>query len=177
MVDWYVKVLECKVQHQDKRLAFLTYDEEHHRIAFVNLGPSAGGEPGRGLPENASLNRSGAGVHHVAYTWGTLEDLMGVYERLKGIGVLPLRPIRHGLTLSLYYADPDGNSMEFQVDVLDVAASNAFMAGPAFAANPVGESFDPEQILAALKAGEPTLELILRSDQEVSAAGLALELA
>ncbi len=177
MVDWYTKVLECKVQHRDDRLAFLAYDEEHHRIAFVNLGPAPDDETGRGGPENASLNRTGAGVHHVAYTWDTLEDLMAVYERLKDMGVVPLAPIRHGLTLSLYYADPDGNSMEFQVDVLDAEASNAFMAGPQFAANPVGDPFDPEELLAAMKAGKPLLELVLRSDQTAPAAGLALALA
>jgi catechol-2,3-dioxygenase len=176
MVDWYIKVLECKIQHRDAHLAFLTYDDEHHRIAFINLGPAKDDEPGRGRPENASLNRSGAGIHHLAYTWATLKDLMEVYEGLKAMGVLPLRPIRHGLTLSLYYADPDGNSMEFQVDVLDVETSNAFMAGPEFAANPVGDTFDPDELLAALKAGKPVLDLILRADQKAPEKGLALEL-
>ena len=63
------------------------------------------------------------------------------------------------------------------VAVFDVEASNAFMAGPAFAANPVGEPFDPEQLVAAMHVGEPLLELILRSDQDATTDGLALELA
>ena len=59
MIDWYLKVFEAKVQHRDEKLAFLTYDEEHHRFAFANLGPVEG-EP----PKKAR----GVGVNHVAYT-------------------------------------------------------------------------------------------------------------
>ena len=40
MIDWYAGVFEARVQHRDDRLAFLTYDDEHHRFAFVNLGPA-----------------------------------------------------------------------------------------------------------------------------------------
>lgn len=39
LIDWYIKVFNAKVQHRDDRLAFLTYDAEHHRFAFVNLVP------------------------------------------------------------------------------------------------------------------------------------------
>lgn len=38
MLDWYCKVFDAKVQHRDPALAFLTYDDEHHRFAFANLG-------------------------------------------------------------------------------------------------------------------------------------------
>ena len=61
----------------------------------------------------------GPGVNHVAYTWNDLGELVGLYRRLKGYGIVPVRPIKHGLTLSMYYADPDGNLMEFQIDVLE----------------------------------------------------------
>ena len=78
---------------------------------------------------------------------------------------MPLRPLRHGPTLSLYYADPDGNQMEFQVDLLDVDAANEFMQGEAFAANPIGETFDPDELLARYEAGEALEDLVFRSDQ------------
>jgi catechol-2,3-dioxygenase len=176
MVEWYTKVLQCKVQHRDKSMAFLTYDDEHHRIALVDVGP-AGEDPERGQPTRASIHGKSAGFHHVAYTWGTVHELMEVYEQLKSMDILPLAPVRHGITLSLYYADPDGNSMEFQVDVLDVEAANAFMKGPEFAVNPVGDTFDPEVVLAAIKAGQPLVPLVLRADQSVPERGLAPELA
>ena len=38
MLRCYQTVFDATVQHQDPVLAFLTYDDEHHRFAFVNLG-------------------------------------------------------------------------------------------------------------------------------------------
>ena len=37
MIEWYKTVFDAKVQHQNPVLAFLTYDDEHHRFAFANL--------------------------------------------------------------------------------------------------------------------------------------------
>jgi Glyoxalase/Bleomycin resistance protein/Dioxygenase superfamily len=150
-------VFEARIQHRDDRLCFLAYDDEHHRMAFLNLGP--------GEAKNASAPRNVPGVHHVAYAWKNLGELVDTYKRLKSYGVLPTRPIRHGLTLSLYYDDPDGNSMEFQVDTLVPDAANAFMAGPAFAKNPIGEAFDPEELVRRYEAGQAVDDLVFRSDQ------------
>ena len=158
MIDWYRYVFEARVQHRDDRLAFLTYDDEHHRFAFANLGPMPDDPP------RPRLGR-GAGVNHVAYTWRDLAEFVELYERLKARGITPVRPIRHGLTLSMYYADPDGNLMEFQIDVLAPDAANEFIAGPAFAANPVGETFDPDDLAARFHAGEPVESCVFRTDQ------------
>jgi hypothetical protein len=65
----------------------------------------------------------------------------------------------------MYYADPDGNLMEFQIDVLEPEAANEFMGGPAFEANPIGEKFDPDELAARFDAGEPVEEIVFRSDQ------------
>lgn len=167
MIDWYVKVLKCQVQHASNEFAFLSYDEEHHRIAFVALPASEAVPTEEIVP---TINRPGFGVHHVAYTWPTVQDLLEKYKMLKAAGILPLVQIRHGLTLSMYYGDPDGNSLEFQVDVLDVDEANEFMRGEAFAINPVGEPFDADELVAALDAGQPLAPLILRSDQPEPAA-------
>ena len=37
MVRWYQTVFDANIQHRSPTLAFLTYDDEHHRIAFFNL--------------------------------------------------------------------------------------------------------------------------------------------
>jgi hypothetical protein len=108
----------------------------------------------------------GPGVNHVAYTWRDLGELVELYKRLKSYGIVPVRPIKHGLTLSMYYADPDGNLTEFQMDVMDPAQANAFVAGPAFEANPVGEKFDPDELVARYDAGQAVGEVIFRSDQD-----------
>lgn len=159
MIDWYLTVFEARVQHRDERLAFLTYDDEHHRFAFANLGP---------LPDPAPDPRlgKGPGVNHVAYTWSDLTEFVALYKRLKSHGIVPVRPIKHGITLSMYYGDPDGNLMEFQIDVMDSDTANAFMAGPAFEANPIGEKFDPDELAARFDAGQSVAELVFRSDQD-----------
>jgi hypothetical protein len=67
----------------------------------------------------------------------------------------------------MYYADPDGNQMEFQVDVFATSEeANTFMRGPINAANPVGVEYDPEEWLARLRAGEPESELLTRRTHE-----------
>ena len=37
MIAWYQHVFEAEVVYQNPALAFLTYDDEHHRFAFANL--------------------------------------------------------------------------------------------------------------------------------------------
>src|SRR5262249_49023666 len=37
LVRWYEVVLGAEVVHADRMLAFLTYDDEHHRIAIVSI--------------------------------------------------------------------------------------------------------------------------------------------
>ncbi len=162
MIDWYAGIFEARVQHRDSRLAFLTYDDEHHRFAFVNLGPT------KNVPEERPA--TAPGLNHLAYTWRNIEELMDTYTRLKSRGVMPARPIRHGLTLSLYYRDPDGNGLEFQIDLMEEKDANEFMGGPAFAANPIGEPFDPEALAERLAQGKPVNDLIFRSDQAESKA-------
>ena len=49
-----------------------------------------------------------------------------------------------------------------------VEEANAFMASEAFAANPIGISFDPEQLLAAYRQGASTATLMRRADAPVS---------
>jgi hypothetical protein len=67
----------------------------------------------------------------------------------------------------MYYADPDGNQMEFQVDCFGSnEEANAFMAGPHFAANPIGVEYDPDDWLARLRAGTAPAEFLVRRTHE-----------
>ena len=50
----------------------------------------------------------------------SVDDLIENYAQLKEKGILPYWCIHHGVTMSMYYADPDGNQMELQVDSFDV---------------------------------------------------------
>ena len=153
MIAWYQNVFEANVVYQNPVFAFLTYDDEHHRFAFANLSAL--------MPDSvASETRDNAGVNHVAYTYANLGDLLATYERLKQMDVTPYWRIHHGITLSLYYQDPDGNRMEFQVDCGTVAEANAFMASETFAANPIGVSYDPERLLEQYEKGVGVDELV-----------------
>ena len=91
-----------------------------------------------------------------------VSDLLDTYARLKRSGITPYWPVHHGTTLSLYYADPDGNRMEFQVDVGTVEEAAVLMKSPAFAANPVGVMYDPDELLARFEAGEAEDSLIVQ---------------
>jgi catechol-2,3-dioxygenase len=160
MVRWYQTVFDAKVQHENPALAFLTYDGEHHRFAFANLDIL--------MPDGSEKDRRGViGVDHVAYTYKSVDDLLENYAQLKAQGIKPYWCIHHGVTVSMYYADPDGNQMEFQVDSFaSNEDANAFMAGPHFAANPIGVEYDPEEWLEKVRAGTPASEFLQRGTHQ-----------
>jgi catechol-2,3-dioxygenase len=151
LIAWYKTVLGAEVVHGDDMLVFLTYDDEHHRIAIAGIP---------GLEEQPAF---AAGTDHVAFTYASLGDLLYTYERLQKEGIEPFWCINHGPTISMYYKDPDGSRVELQVDTMPTAESiDAWMKSGAFAANPIGVIFDPEDLLARYRAGEPLEKLVER---------------
>lgn len=151
MRDWYVTFLNARVAHENPAVCFVTYDDEHHRVALIhvpNLEPPA---------PNAR------GVVHVAYSFKTLRQLLSTYVRLRDQGIVPFRPIHHGPTVSMYYRDPDGNAVELQVDAFSTKeGAIGFMNTAEFAANPIGVMFDPEVLLRDYEAGVPEEVLFRR---------------
>jgi len=143
LVRWYCTVLGAEIVHSDGVLAFLTYDDEHHRIAIAGIP---------GLDEQPAM---AAGTDHVAFTYGNLGDLFQTYRRLRAAAIEPYWCINHGPTISLYYKDPDGSRVELQVDTMpSIDAIDAWMRSGEFAANPIGIVFDPEEMVARYEAGE-----------------------
>ncbi|MEI7737487.1 MAG: VOC family protein [Betaproteobacteria bacterium] len=162
MIKWYQDVLGAKVQHHNPAIAFITYDEEHHRVAFLNLSIFE--------PDGNKTRQDRVGTDHVAYTYDSLRDLADNYDHLKGLGIMPYWCLHHGITVSLYYGDPDGNRMEFQVDVYKSnEEANAFMMGPGFADNPIGVEFDPDDLVKRLRAGEPESHFLIRTVHQPTA--------
>ena len=151
LVEWYCSVLNAHLVFENDFISFITYDDEHHRVAFVNV-------PGLKKAADDSW-----GLSHVAYTFGDLGELLSTYRRLKAKGILPGRTINHGPTVSMYYPDPDGNSVELQVDAFKTKAEAAsyFQTQP-FAQNPIGVLFDPDKMLADYEAGVSEGELLRR---------------
>lgn len=165
MLNWYKTVFDARVQHQDPALAFLTYDDEHHRFAFANLDVLRADDIG-----TETEKRGLVGVDHVAYTYSSLDDLLDNYEHLKEQGITPYWCVNHGVTVSMYYKDPDGNQMEFQVDCFESSEDSVrFMTGPAFASNPIGVEYDPDDWLIKKRAGVPLSQFLsLPANQPVS---------
>ncbi len=151
MLRWYKTVLEAEVMLGNPMVTFLTYDDEHHRIAIVNI-------PGLKEPQPETV-----GLEHFAYTYETLDDLFATYERLKDAGIEPYWSINHGPTLSFYYRDPDGNQVELQIDIYeDAKSTNDWFAQSDFDTNFIGVKFVPEDLIGRYREGEPRETLLAR---------------
>ena len=149
MAEWYKTVLAARIVFRDERLCFLSYDDEHHRLALINM------------PGLAPRDPESAGTDHVAYSYHNLGELLATYRRLKDHGILPHWPINHGVTTSMYYRDPDNNRVELQIDNFASAEEcQAYFRSKAFADNPVGVTYDPEELCRRYEAGEPMSELL-----------------
>lgn len=151
LLAWYRDVLNARVVFDGDFIGFLTYDDEHHRVAVIEM------------PDLTPAAASSVGLHHTAFTYATLAELLGTYVRLREQGILPSHAINHGPTTSIYYTDPDGNRVELQIDNFSsVEEGAAWFRSPDFEANPIGVDFDPETLLARLQAGEDEARLKVR---------------
>ena len=154
MLAWYARVFGARVQYQNPALAFLTFDHEHHRFAFADLDvvrPKASDPDDRGL----------IGVDHVAWDMPSLTALLENYAELKVLGITPYWAVNHGMSASLYYADPDGNQMEFTTDCFATKEEcSAYFRGSQIGENPVGVEYDPDDWLARLRSGIAETELL-----------------
>jgi catechol-2,3-dioxygenase len=149
MIDWYCTVLGAEVLYEAERISFISYDDEHHRVAFLDPGPLSERRP------------DAVGLNHVAFTFGSLDDLTDNYQRLKERGIHPHRCVNHGVTTSMYYQDPDRNQVELLIDNFVTATEGrAYMQGrSARDKNPVGVVFDPEELVKRVHAGLRVEEL------------------
>ncbi len=154
LVNWYCQLLDAKVTFSNDKIAFITYDDEHHRVAFVALEPYAP------KPESVQV-----GFYHAGFAFDSLSELLDNYVRLKALDLLPYRCINHGPTVSFYYRDPDGNDVEMQVDSFpDKEVTTAWMHSEAFRKNPIGILVSPEEMVVRRAAGVPDAEQLRRAD-------------
>ena len=149
MAAWYQTVLAARIVFRDEHLCFLSYDDEHHRVALINIP---------GMPVR---DPDATGTDHVAYTYNDLGELLATYQRLKIAGILPHWPFNHGVTTSMYYRDPDNNRVELQIDNFATPEQlQAYFQSAAFAENPVGVTYNPEQLIRDCEAGVPMADLL-----------------
>ncbi len=145
MIRWYALVIGAQVNFRDQVAAWMTNDAANHRIAFLAVP---------GLGDDADKTQHN-GMHHCAFEYDRFADLMSSFDRMRKAGVEPAFCLDHGLTISLYYKDPEGNFVELQSDNFgDWKLSSEFMRTSAdFAANPIGTFFDPARVYEKFKSG------------------------
>lgn len=155
MVRWYTLAVGMDVNHHSHFGAWLSNDAANHRIALL-AHPALSDDPDK-IPHT--------GMHHMAFEFADLAALLANFERLRRYGVVPRACLDHGMTISMYYVDPDGNGVELQADTFgDWDASSEWMrTASEFQTNPIGVSFDPTQMLNAFNAGIDPQELHRRA--------------
>jgi catechol-2,3-dioxygenase len=151
MVEWYGRVVGARVLFRNEVAAWTSNDEANHRIAFLAVP---------GIEADPDKVKHG-GLHHMAFEYESFADLMASYARLADEGVRPAFALDHGMTVSIYYEDPESNYVELQSDCFgDWERSGAWMSqSPEFADNPIGVFFDAAKVLAAHRAGASDADL------------------
>lgn len=159
MIAWYTQVLGMRTQFRSTTgagaaavaFAFVTNDRAHHRLALIAWP---------GLHDDHD-RRPQAKLQHVAFEYATIDDLLTTWERLKGVGIIPVLATDHGMTIAFYYRDPDGNSVELFVDTFgDWDKSAEYVrTSPDFHHNPMGTYLDPDQLARAWRAGATLADL------------------
>jgi catechol-2,3-dioxygenase len=145
MKSWYGTVFNARVVHERaSEITFMTFDGEHHRFAI------------RYQPQLADRDDRCAGIAHVGFSFNNLSELFATYERIKGEGIRPASAVNHGMTTSLYYRDPIGNKLELQVENQDNHKDAVAVLEDDLRENVL---FDPDKMLAAVKAGVPDATL------------------
>jgi catechol 2,3-dioxygenase len=101
--DWYAKVLGLHTYHfRPGRAAFMSADREmSHEVALMEVGADAPG-PMRGQ----------VGLNHMAWMVDSLDALADAYRRLKDNAIEIDAIVDHGISLGIYFRDPDGNGLE-----------------------------------------------------------------
>jgi catechol 2,3-dioxygenase len=155
MVAFYELVAGLQPVYYAQHAAWLTNDEANHRIALLRL-------PGVHPPQDKPHS---AGLHHTAFEYASFDEWLDNYIRLRDVGVTPKICLDHGMTMSMYYQDPDGNGVEIQVDAFnDWTLSKEWMwASQEFSADQIGPQFDPEKLVAARESGLDGAEIHKRA--------------
>ena len=152
MIDFYGVLVGAEAIHQDEIGAWLSNDQANHRIALLSF-PNFTEDPEKDHH---------TGLHHSAFEYASFDDLNASYLRLRDEGIRPALCLDHGMTFSYYYyADPDGNNVELQIDNFgDWSASTEWMrTSDEFKGNPIGQFVDPD-LVAADHAGGLSFEAI-----------------
>ena len=105
---WYADVLGLHTyDFIPGRAAFMSADiEQSHEVALIEVG------------DDAPLQQKGqVGLNHMAWMMHSLDDLKELYQRLKDKNVPIDRVSDHGISVGIYFHDPDGNGLEVSYEL------------------------------------------------------------
>lgn len=106
--EFYTRILGLHTYHvAPGRAVFLSADKEmSHEVALMTVG------------DDAPLQQKGqVGLNHMAWMVGSLDDLGVAYQRLKDNAVPIDAIVDHGISLGIYFRDPDGNGLEVSYEL------------------------------------------------------------
>ena len=104
---FYCDILGMELARFDpNRGMFLRFSDYHHDIAIFKTGPEAD-------PPKANQ----VGLVHVALVVDDLDTVKAWYARLKAHGVPIVGTADHAVSNSMYFKDPEGNTLEIYCDV------------------------------------------------------------
>lgn len=107
MRRFYTEVLGLVVTDQGEgrggaHLTFLSGNQNnHHQVVLVS-----------GRPDTAGFNP----IQQISFMIDSLADLREVQSRALALGATDMRPVNHGNAWSVYFKDPEGNTLEAYLD-------------------------------------------------------------
>ncbi len=119
-IDWFTNVLGCELvalywMHgvDGAWHGFLKLND-HCSIAFVQMDAM------KEIPSQLGLTHAGSGggvsapgtMQHVAFDVETYDELLAMRDRIRSRGVNVMGPIHHGMCDSIYFAGPEGLTLE-----------------------------------------------------------------
>ncbi len=176
MVDFYSRLFHCKPLYESEAITFLTFDDEHHRIAIANT--SAALEENMGLLPRVLIRMLVAirnfvnrvtpnlvGLDHVSYKMDSIDSWFDFYHNARKNGLDPAWTINHGWISGIYYRDPDGHLIEIFFE--HFRSAEEFRSGsiaPDFAEEPIGTNMDIDVLHEMYKSGTPFEDLVKKGN-------------
>lgn len=169
MRAWYRAVLELEpsIEHMPdgaERFEDGSQRASGMRLCFFELNEDYPYFQTLGMFEvpNTSLarNENSPGLHHMQFHAGTMDALINRFEALDAQSIRPVRTMNHGPSMSFYYADPDGNTVELTANnFADLNEYRSFLKSDRFRENPSGFVIDPDELRRRFRSGQSIEEL------------------